>query len=460
MQTRIAAPTQPAPPSATPKPNKRGHPRTGEVHWMPCVASPGKCHHVSGNVHWHARVKLGNGKRPFVPLDPRISHEDVAAAKAGALAVAVDVEVTAATDSPRETVNDYAKRWLADREGRVNSIRDDRGRLTHHVLTILGPKDASTFDRDDVERVRDDLDRKIVRGDLSWKTAANCWTLLTSLCGDMVNAKKRALRTRDDNPCKDVRAPERGADKAKQFLFPSEFLKFVECERVPLRWRRAVALAIYTATRDAELRCLRWDGGDVDMAHGVLSITRTFNRRTGKVGPTKTGETRRFGVEANLLPLLQVMHKAAKGKGLVAHLASERAMARNLRRWLWKAGVRRPELHEATPTRKQITWHDLRATGATWMAVRGDQPLAIKRVLGHRTFATTEIYIREADAIREGFGDVFPALPAALVDPFGSFARIKAVAKLPAPIWLKTSSIERGGRDSKSRGDTSRCTTT
>lgn len=76
-------------------------------------------------------------------------------------------------------------------------------------------------------------------GALSWKTAANCWTLLTSLCGDMVNAKKRALRTRDNNPCTNVRPPERGAYKAKQFLFPSEFLKFVSCERVPLRWRRA-----------------------------------------------------------------------------------------------------------------------------------------------------------------------------------------------------------------------------
>jgi hypothetical protein len=128
--------------------------------------------------------------------------------------VALDVEVTAATDDPEETVNEYAKRWLADREGRVNSIRDDRGRLTLHVLPIIGPLDVATFNRDDVERVRDDLDRKIVSAALSWKTAANCWTLLTSLCGDMVNAKKRALRTRDDNPCTNVRAPERGADKA------------------------------------------------------------------------------------------------------------------------------------------------------------------------------------------------------------------------------------------------------
>jgi hypothetical protein len=81
-----------------------------------------------------------------------------------------------------------------------------------------------------------------------------------------------------------------------------------------------------------------------------------------------------------------------------------------------------------------MTWHDLRATGATWMAVRGDTPFAIKHVLGHKSVATTEIYIREADAIREGFGDVFPALPASLVDPLRNLARIMPVAKLPLPI--------------------------
>ena len=85
------------------------------------------------------------------------------------------------------------------------------------------------------------------------------------------------------------------------------------------------------------------------------------------------------------------------------------------------------------------------------MAVRGDQPLAIKRVLGHRTFATTEIYIREADAIREGFGQVFPALPAAVVDPFETFARLMPVAKVAAPIWLKPRDKLRGGRDSNPR---------
>jgi hypothetical protein len=81
--------------------------------------------------------------------------------------------------------------------------------------------------------------------------------------------------------------------------------------------------------------------------------------------------------------------------------------------------VRRPELHKATPTSKVLTWHDLRATSATWMAVGDDAPLAIKSVLGHRRFETTEVYIRQADAVRGGFGEVFPPLPACLLGEGG-----------------------------------------
>jgi hypothetical protein len=45
------------------------------------------------------------------------------------------------------------------------------------------------------------------------------------------------------------------------------------------------------------------------------------------------------------------------------------------------------------------------------MAVRGDNPLAIKQRCGHTTFSTTELYIGTAEAVREGFGEVFPVLP-------------------------------------------------
>jgi hypothetical protein len=64
-----------------------------------------------------------------------------------------------------------------------------------------------------------------------------------------------------------------------------------------------------------------------------------------------------------------------------------------------------PELHEGSQTRKRITWHDLRVTGATWMAVRGNGPLKIKQRCGHPTFSATEIDIRQREAMREGFGE-------------------------------------------------------
>ena len=412
MQSKIAAPAR-----------GRGRPRTGEVHWIACV-SPDTCpgRHVNGSdLHWHTRLRVGSGRRRLVPLDPAIAHSDVARAKATAIDVASEAAALGVTDSPRETVNEYSPRWVASRVGRVNSTRDDVGRLTNHVLPLLGALEAATFTRDDVERLRDDLDAKIRRGwsvgadgrrrKFTWKTAANVWTVVTSMCADMVNAKRRDLRMRADDPTSNVKPPDRGAHKAKQYLYPSEFLQLVTCDAVPRRWRRAVALAIYTYTRDAELRVLEFEN-DVDLEHGVLAITRAYNRRKpGETKGTKTDTPRRFAIEPNLLPLLHALHAERDGKGLVIKLPSERAMARNFRRWLWKAGVRRAALHESTPTSKNVTWHDLRATGPTWMAIRGDDPLKIMQRCGHRDFGTTQLYIREAEAVREGFGDVVPSPP-------------------------------------------------
>lgn len=71
-----------------------------------------------------------------------------------------------------------------------------------------------------------------------------------------------------------------------------------------------------------------------------------------------------------------------------------------------------------------MTFHDLRSTGITWMAVRGDGPLKIKHKAGHRQFTTTEGYIREAVAVRDGFGDPFPRLPQEIVSSAVSSERL------------------------------------
>lgn len=69
-----------------------------------------------------------------------------------------------------------------------------------------------------------------------------------------------------------------------------------------------------------------------------------------------------------------------------------------------------------------------RARACNWMAVRGDEPLKIMQRAGHTDFRTTQLYVREAEAVREGFGDVFPPLPESLLGGVsGGPIRIRAL---------------------------------
>ena len=111
------------------------------------------------------------------------------------------------------------------------------------------------------------------------------------------------------------------------------------------------------------------------------------------------------------------MHVEAKGRGSVdPTMPPEAHLARVLQAHLEAAKLDRHELITSDATRKRLGFHDLRATGITWLAVRGDDPLKIMQRAGHKEFKTTQGYIREAEAIREGFGDVFPPLPPGLLN--------------------------------------------
>ena len=319
-----------------------------------------------------------------------------------------------------ETLQDYAERWVADRERRgLATAAEGLGTLKRWVFPTLGPRALNTITVTDVRQLVADFDATVQAG-ASWQTARNAWVLVAKLLDDASNAKSPALRVLGANPAVGVRGPDRGGQKAKCYLHPSEFQKFVKCDAVPLRWRRMVALSVYLVPRASELDALEWS--DVDVERGIVHVHQALDRSRKGTKPTKTKGTRRFAVEPALLPLLRAMHTEASGQGLVlGNTVKLTGRCEKLRAFLRRAEVDRAELFAATETQKPLTWHDLRATGLTWMAVRGDDPLKIQQRAGHTDFTTTQGYIREAEAVREGFGDVFPALPKALVGP--TFAR-------------------------------------
>ena len=85
---------------------------------------------------------------------------------------------------------------------------------------------------------------------------------------------------------------------------------------------------------------------------------------------------------------------------------------------LKRAGVERESLYESSPTVKNITMYDLRATGITWRTLRGDDTRKIQREAGHKDYGTTDGYVRDAAVYGNRLGEVFPPLPAAFRSRF------------------------------------------
>ena len=384
-----------------------GRPVTGAPKWNPTRKV------------WEARIWVGDERRPVAM--PEIAKHDKEGAMALAKIIAERGPLTGVVgEGTTETVNEWAKRWLAVREERgLASVADDGSRFKNHIQPRLGTLAIGKVSRDDVEGLVEELDRKILAKEFSWKTASHTWGLVTRMFKDACASKRRELRVRADDPACGVVGPDRGVSKSKVYLYPAEFLKVLSCRKVPIPWRRMFVLTTYMYARAGEVNGLTWE--DVDLDRGVIHIHASVNRRTGVVGTTKSGNGRRIPIERELMPLLRAMHEESGGVGPVSPVdGTDKKLSRQLQRCLTLAGVTRADLTANDESRKQMTFHDLRATGITWCAVRGDDPLKIKQRAGHRTFSTTEGYIREAEnLIAADFGKPFPTLPGVLLDARG-----------------------------------------
>jgi integrase len=393
-----------------------------------------------GRTYYRARIRLADGSRERVDVPER--HSTAAGGKTAeeraelyALAAQEREDEThellkkkheriaehARQNDGRngETVKLWSDRWISARRVRgLRSVSTDEARLSTHILPRLGSLPITKVTRADLEQFVEHLDGKVRAPikPISWRTASHIWGLVSKMFADACGAKQRDLRVRDDNPAISVHGPDRGVHKAKVYLWPSEFLSLVSCADVPLVWRRAFAITTCLYARAGEVNALSWE--DVDLERRVVHIHRSADRDTGALNPTKTSVARRVPIEPALVPLLEAMREQANGEGRVLAIdETDRKLSRQLQRCLRIAKVKRSELFTTDATRKAVTFHDLRATGITWCAVRGDDPLKIKQRAGHATFGTTEGYIREAENLRDGFGDVFPALPESLFGP-------------------------------------------
>ncbi len=370
--------------------------------------------------HWRALVELADGK--VVEVDERATDQAHALERARTLAARARADGITADTAPAPTnLSTWCDRWTAAKRAKGQNASSVISHLRTHVVPHFGAdRDPRTISRREVEQLVQKLDALVDAGELRWKSAINVWGTVTKLFDDMVRGKLLELRTRDDNPCRDVRGPDRGVDTEKVHLYPAEFLALAACVDVPLFRRRYYAIAIFNYLRPGELEALRWE--DVDLEREAIQIRRAVRRVDDTEKAPKAGRARLpFNLEPALVPLLVAMRAevgedAATGR-IFGDLGDERELARKLREDLLAAGVERHELHHASidPPREWMTMHDLRTTGITWMACRGDPPLEIMARAGHANLEQTQEYIDAAALLRRGYGAPFPPLPPSLL---------------------------------------------
>ncbi len=414
---------------------------TGSVEW--------------GTDAWYARITMPDGKRPRIRLDG-VPRADRARAVEIARAMAAQVRTGGGyvPESRLETVTEYSERWVAYRKAQKRAAApDDLSRLRNHILPVLGTLPIRSVSREVVEDFVTALDRRVQAGALSWKMAGHIWGTLRSMLDDATRAKDRAVRAGlETSPIADVRGPERGAKIMRTVLRVDEFVSLVSCPEVPLARAQAYAVATYLCLRAGELAALDWQAVHLDGSKPYVEVHRSIDRkrRPKSEGATKGKRGRLVPVPPALVPLLEAL-RGEKARGpVMTRLARPGAAAELLRLDLRCAGVLRSTLHVESGARKPITFHDLRATGVTWLVARGDAALAVKESAGHGDYATTAGYVRMAEVL--GDEAPFPALPERLNQSSGN----RPIVYGKQVFSVKNSRRDRGRNwdgDAKNQGD-------
>ncbi len=379
------------------------------------------------------RLRLADGTKSARFDLPLEMNEPKARAHLGKLQASEDVtqEVYRATlDRKRkegalaspETVDEWFRRFLPTKECGASHRRISGDVWSKYVSPVIGPKRIASLTRDDIEDVRDGIDRALDAGKIRHRTAQNAWGGLTSALKAAYASRERSLRVLSERIYADILPPKKGRTRARPWLYPREWVELSQHEdfgAIPIVWRRIYAIALYTGLRPGELRALTW--ADVDLVARTIDVSKAIDAETGNLKATKSAAGHRvIPILPELMPLLDAMAVDSSRADLVLpelESAMEDA-AKALRGHLASAGVTRARLTADTESEEPVDFRSLRDSHATWCALARVPDKVIQRRMGHATASTTDGYIKAAEALDPTeIGHPFPPLGVAFFWP-------------------------------------------
>jgi len=328
------------------------------------------------------------------------------------------------------TFAEVAKRWTSgelaqdwpDHVKAKDSAEDERKIAFLNALDVggvkLGELPLSRFKLDHAESAMRQLP-KTAKRPATRRHYAQCIARVLALA-------VYPLRIIARNPLPKGFMPKAGKPPGFSFLYPAEEAALMACAAVPVEERLLFGFLSREGMRAGEAVRLTWN--EVDLERGVVTLDRN-----------KTDEARAWALDAGVGAALAAWRKSKEpaADGLVfvdqdGNPFEINALARLLRRRLWEAEVRRPELHTKGENRGLLRAHDLRGTFVTLALANGRSEAWVQDRTGHTSSAMLNRYRRAARTAAElGLGQLVPlvsALPEVLA---GSIAHALPTGQLP-----------------------------
>jgi integrase len=153
--------------------------------------------------------------------------------------------------------------------------------------------------------------------------------------------------------------------------------------------KEIITFAVETGCRREEILSLTWK--DVDIFKKVVII---FAK--------KTGDRRTIPLTAKAFDVLKLKEKARTKRGSIKredfvfpHPGRQRVNFHTLR-WAFEKAIEKAQIED-------FRFHDLRHTFASRLAQQGVDPYTIQKLMGHKTFTTTQRYAHHySESLRSG----------------------------------------------------------
>lgn len=257
-------------------------------------------------------------------------------------------------------------KWAETNKARQG--KDDLCRYRKHLSPYFDNKRLNEISSFDLERLK----AKLAKQGLAPATVKHCLILFRQIFNKAVLWKLY----KGENPIKGVTMPT-VQNQRQRFLSHEEAdLLLAELPKTSKQLHDMALLSLHCGLRAGEIFSLK--GQDLNFENDLINVVDTKNTKSREA--YMTGAVKKMFLEYPVLPNEHVF-KAWNGSKI-------KTISNTFHRVIEGLGFNKG----IKDRRQRITFHSLRHTFASWLALQGERILTIMELLGHKSLAMTTKY--------------------------------------------------------------------